>query len=379
MNNNDIKNMLKAAANKQNIHDLDKEIINKVDTSKVVIAQKKPTRKLRVFGYSFTGIACASMAVAIGIGVGLSINKNNNNQAYTSNNDDIDEPLPYVSSGDTITYLESVEKQEFYNLVNIANSLETFKNYDVLQKTASKELSVGEEKAIANNINAYVYNIEDMLGILETECKTISNPDKSKYAYDNKLVVSVLKAEEVLQTYTAYYTETIINKKTIKGTNDIYKLDASTTGVIVVGEYEYKFVGTEKISNQKITFTTSIEIDESKSVTVQETFAEKGNEYKYSFYEADSLKKEVLIVESLDENKEVVEVETNFVWVNGNYDSKSNTENDDNKVEVDFILSGETLVGKFKSKNNNEVTVTESDLEFIYTYKNSTESYNLKK
>ena len=120
MNNNDIKNMLKAAANKQNIHDLDKEIINKVDTSKVVIAQKKPTRKLRVFGYSFTGIACASMAVAIGIGVGLSINKNNN-QAYTPNNDDIDEPLPYVSSGDTIKYLESVEKQEFYNLVNIAN------------------------------------------------------------------------------------------------------------------------------------------------------------------------------------------------------------------------------------------------------------------
>lgn len=378
MNNNDIKNMLKAAANKQNIHDLDKEIINKVDTSKVVIAQKKPTRKLRVFGYSFTGIACASMAVAIGIGVGLSINKNNN-QAYTPNNDDIDEPLPYVSSGDTITYLESVEKQEFYNLVNIANSLETFKNYDVLQKTASKELNEEEEKAIANNINAYVYNIEDMLGILETECKTISNPDKSKYAYDNKLVVSVLKAEEVLQTYTAYYTENIINKKTIKGTDEIYKLDASTEGVIVVGEYEYKFVGTEKISNQKITFTTSIEIEESKSVTVQETFAEKGNEYKYSFYEADSLKKEVLIVESLDENKEVVEVETNFIWVNGNYDSKSNNENDDNKVEVDFILSGETLVGKFKSKNNNEVTVTESDLEFIYTYKNSTNFIELKK
>ena len=378
MNNNDIKNMLKAAANKQNIHDLDKEIINKVDTSKVVIAQKKPTRKLRVFGYSFTGIACASMAVAIGIGVGLSINKNNN-QAYTPNNDDIDEPLPYVSSGDTITYLESVEKQEFYNLVNIANSLETFKNYDVLQKTASKELNEEEEKAITNNINAYVYNIEDMLGILETECKTISNPDKSKYAYDNKLVVSVLKAEEVLQTYTAYYTENIINKKTIKGTDEIYKLDASTEGVIVVGEYEYKFVGTEKISNQKITFTTSIEIEESKSVTVQETFAEKGNEYKYSFYEADSLKKEVLIVESLDENKEVVEVETNFIWVNGNYDSKSNNENDDNKVEVDFILSGETLVGKFKSKNNNEVTVTESDLEFIYTYKNSTNFIELKK
>lgn len=378
MNNNDIKNMLKAAANKQNIHDLDKEIINKVDTSKVVIAQKKPTRKLRVFGYSFTGIACASMAVAIGIGVGLSINKNNN-QAYTPNNDDIDEPLPYVSSGDTIKYLESVEKQEFYNLVNIANSLETFKNYDVLQKTASKELNEEEEKAIANNINAYVYNIEDMLGILETECKTISNPDKSKYAYDNKLVVSVLKAEEVLQTYTAYYTENIINKKTIKCTDEIYKLDASTEGVIVVGEYEYKFVGTEKISNQKITFTTSIEIDESKSVTVQETFAEKGNEYKYSFYEADSLKKEVLIVESFDENKEVVEVETNFIWVNGNYDSKSNNENDDNKVEVDFILSGETLVGKFKSKNNNEVTVTESDLEFIYTYKNSTNFIELKK
>ena len=378
MNNNDIKNMLKAAANKQNIHDLDKEIINKVDTSKVVIAQKKPTRKLRVFGYSFTGIACASMAVAIGIGVGLSINKNNN-QAYTPNNDDIDEPLPYVSSGDTIKYLESVEKQEFYNLVNIANSLETFKNYDVLQKTASKELNEEEEKAIANNINAYVYNIEDMLGILETECKTISNPDKSKYAYDNKLVVSVLKAEEVLQTYTAYYTENIINKKTIKGTDEIYKLDASTEGVIVVGEYEYKFVGTEKISNQKITFTTSIEIEESKSVTVQETFAEKGNEYKYSFYEADSLKKEVLIVESLDENKEVVEVETNFIWVNGNYDSKSNNENDDNKVEVDFILSGETLVGKFKSKNNNEVTVTESDFEFIYTYKNSTNFIELKK
>ncbi len=378
MNNNDIKNMLKAAANKQNIHDLDKEIINKVDTSKVVIAQKKPTRKLRVFGYSFTGIACASMAVAIGIGVGLSINKNNN-QTYTPNNDDIDEPLPYVSSGDTITYLESVEKQEFYNLVNIANSLETFKNYDVLQKTASKELNEEEEKAIANNINAYVYNIEDMLGILETECKTISNPDKSKYAYDNKLVVSVLKAEEVLQTYTAYYTENIINKKTIKGTDEIYKLDASTEGVIVVGEYEYKFVGTEKISNQKITFTTSIEIDESKSVTVQETFAEKGNEYKYSFYEADSLKKEVLIVESLDENKEVVEVETNFIWVNGNYDSKSNNENDDNKVEVDFILSGETLIGKFKSKNNNEVTVTESDLEFIYNYKNSANFIELKK
>lgn len=378
MNNNDIKNMLKAAANKQNIHDLDKEIINKVDTSKVVIAQKKPTRKLRVFGYSFTGIACASMAVAIGIGVGLSINKNNN-QAYTPNNDDIDEPLPYVSSGDTIKYLESVEKQEFYNLVNIANSLETFKNYDVLQKTASKELNEEEEKAIANNINAYVYNIEDMLGILETECKTISNPDKSKYAYDNKLVVSVLKAEEVLQTYTAYYTENIINKKTIKGTDEIYKLDASTEGVIVVGEYEYKFVGTEKISNQKITFTTSIEIEESKSVTVQETFAEKGNEYKYSFYEADSLKKEVLIVESLDENKEVVEVETNFIWVNGNYDSKSNNENDDNKVEVDFILSGETLIGKFKSKNNNEVTVTESDLKFIYNYKNSANFIELKK
>ncbi len=372
MNNSDIKNKIIVAANKQNIHDLDKEIINRVDTSKVMIAQKKPVRKLRAFRYSFAGVAGALMAVAVGIGVGMMIS--NNNQAYTPNADDIDEPLPYVSSSDTIEYLKSIEEQEFYNLVNIANSLETFKEYDELEKASSKDLSEIEEKAIANNINAYVYNIEDMLGLFTTNCTTTPNQDKSKYSYDK-----ILNVSNDYQSYTAYYTENIIRYKTIEGTNDIYKLDASTSGVIVIGEYEYKFNGTEKISNQKITFTTSIEIDESKRVTVQETFAEKGNEYKYSFYDGNALKKEILVVESFNETKKLVEVETNFIWVNGNYDDKSNGEKDDNKIEVDFVLSGETLVGKFKSKNNDVVTVTENDLEFKYTYKNSNNSYSFKK
>ncbi len=368
MKNKDIKNKLRVLADKQEVKDYSKEILSKVDISNVYFNEPVKSRK-RIFKFAFSGtlaVACAALLVAVGINVGLK-NQGGSSNSNTSTEDDI---INYVKDEDVITYLDEVNSKEYYNIVNIANNLGNFTKFDKLEKSSSKELTASEEEAIVANISTYIYNMEDMFGLLskKTSAFYIKNEDaKFDYEYD-------LEINSQYYTYHVYYDEIVIQQKELDG--QIVKLNSNTLGEIVLDDCTYQFTGNKIIKNNKVMFTTKIIIDEDKSLEISETFGEKENEYIYSFVKNSSIVKKIEVVEKKDDTLTTTKIKTNYIWINGEVDSKINNENDDYKLEIDFTKGTTSYIdGSFKSKNKNHVYINKEGNSFNYTFKNSKNKY----
>ena len=77
---NDIKKMLKAAADKQEINDLQSYILKSVDTSKVLHKEiVAPKRRIPVLPFVFGGVAAAALCIGIGLSIGFSNSRPANN------------------------------------------------------------------------------------------------------------------------------------------------------------------------------------------------------------------------------------------------------------------------------------------------------------
>lgn len=366
MKNKDIKQKLRVLADKEEIKDFSNEIISKVDTSNVYLNKPAKVRH-KAFKFVLSGTlatACAVLLVALGISVGL-----NNNTHSNSIVDDSDDVISYVSKEDVIKYLDDVETKEYYNMVNVASNLDEFTKFYFLEKSSSKELSTTEEEVIVSNISAYIYNMEDMFGLLEKDVKAFYKENKidNGYKYD-------LQIDSSYYSYHVYYNETVINQKELDG--QIVKLNSNTEGKIVLEDVTYAFTGNKIIKNNKITFTTKILIDENKTIEISETFGEKENEYIYSFVSNSKTVKKIEVVDKLNTEGVSEKIKTNYIWINGELDSKTNGESNDCKIEIDFTKGTDSYIdGAFKSKNKNHVYINKTNNTFTYTFKNSKNKY----
>ena len=363
LKNNDIKKMLIEASNKQDIHDLNDNIISNVDTSKVVVRTKE-SRKLRLLPFSFAGALSVIVAVCIGIGIGSAINHNK-----------IDSISPEEITVEDITkemtyeYLTGVYAKEYYNLVNISYALPSL-NTTSISKSTSKTLSQDEEKALVASIDMYVLNLDSMFDKANTQTTYYTSNTNTLYDYENDMIV-----DSSYYNYHVYYTEKILEEKNENGVN--YKMNATTSGIIVIDENKYLFTGTEYIKNGKINFTTEIVVNDSETVLIKETFAQNINEFTYTFKTNDMVTNIIDVVQKMDDSGNTTVVKTNHSWINGTYiDSKTNGESDDQTIEVDFTLGDTNYIdGKIKSKNGDYIYINKNNNEFNYEFKNSLNKY----
>lgn len=307
-----IKKMLIDASVNQEIHDLSKSIINKVDVSKV---KKAPTtvvvKKNRSFGIFYKlGVVALGAAglILIGISIGKGTISTNNpngnqNQLIPSGNidsgiggSDINEPFNPEFMEYSYEYLNNMETQETYNLVNIASTLDKY-TFGPVELGETKALTVSQEKALVNDLSCYLYNIEDMLGLKDkVTCEKAlvnNNPDYADYKNDIKVIIP--NASE----YHYYMNETVISEK--QSGDVTYKTNTSYNGVIVYGSNEFEINGTMNYSqspkNDKSStfkYITNIKIDANKYVLVTEEFKttenSKENSFNYEYHFGDDVR-----------------------------------------------------------------------------------------
>lgn len=401
----DIEKMLKDAANKQEISDLQKSILNRVDTSKVLEPEiiVAPKKKYRLFPLLFSGLATAALLITLGISIGFNTGKTTNNPV----NDDKDpinnvipdddsnptkpEPsnpigpvnptttpttnsttIPSITTEPEKVVIEdeniiindlnvelrgqyaAIQKMEAYNIINVANTFNdvSFKEYEA---SADKFLTAELEESIVDDFNLYIYNIEDMLGH-GTVTAYGSETSSLIYRYEN--LINIVSSHF---SYNIYYDEEIIEEKNIN--QDNYKYKGSLVGVIVCGTNEYEFTGIKRIKNDKLYYETTIKISDTKSVKVTETFGGTENEFIYD-YSYDNKTKKVLINQKLNEDGSTKSIQF-----------KAN-ESQNNEVNMMIYPNDEKyIVGDMKSRENELLTVDKIGDTYTYTFKNSNRTY----
>ena len=359
--NKDIKAIIKAAANKQEINDLTDKIIASVDTSKIEYSResiKAPKRKFNFFPLMIAGLATAVLVVTISISIGI---MNNNNSNTVDPNLPTDPIVEYEEI--TLNKLESFYAQftveDAPNMINIVN---TFNNVSFVnpENVQPGNLSVEMEESVVNDVNLFVYNIEDMLGYLNTSSTLVAstNPD---YIY----LINVLNNN---YNYQIFYNETLIEEKNVDKSN--YKYKAELTGKVVSGNNEYSFTGEKRIKNSKLIYTTVITLAEDKKVSVEEYFTinqdftinYKEFEFRYLYQYGDD-SKNARITQKFDENQATKEI---LFRAN---------ENAFNEVKLTIKPQADYYIRASISSRNDDLYISKANNEYTYKFKNSNNEY----
>ncbi|MCR5350065.1 MAG: hypothetical protein K6E20_03635 [Acholeplasmatales bacterium] len=370
---NDVKKKLKEAAAKQEIHDLKDSILQSVDTSKVIMAQPKPIRRTLFVSNVLVTAGIATACILLGVGIGFLAFDNNSNGKEAKPT----EPFPVVidessfsemSSGDSaseanalfdemIIKLDFAFSQDTYNMVSIAHSFKNISYDEVVLPGEDKHMTVSEETALVNDLNSYIYNLEDMLGICaKTSCTKSTNTNVT-YDYEE-----IMKVVSPYYNYDVYVTETPIEEKNIGETN--YKLKSNIEGIIVYDTFSYSYLGNKRFENDKTTFNMSIKLDENTSVDVEEIYKLDLHEYRYTYKDNESnILKKIII-------KEVIDKETNAlkkIEYNNGYTGLT--------IESDEQKEG-SIYCELKGRDNETLTMTKlDDGTYNYQFKNSGNIY----
>lgn len=360
MSNKDIKNMLLKAASKQEINDNSKSIISKVDTSKVVIAQEKaPRRRLRLAPYSLIGIASAAVMVGIGFAVG---------SLTAPNSSDAVDPTTEFTDVETMTqFISGSQATEYYNIVNVSTILEDFTYDTVTRDSSSKAMTVEEEASLVNDVDLYMYNLEEMLGLTTQAQPTLIENGNNNYGRKYDVCV-----KQESNCYHIYFDETITKEENVGETN--YKLKSNIEGEIVVAENVYKFTGSRDIKNGASSYSTKIYTNYSEDTSdyflVNEEFNTDSNQFIYEAYVDDKRVKYIDVEESFDDEGNTEDVYLRKL-LNPAGDVASSNMN-----QVTFAV-GSTyyMQGKLKSRGGDYIYVSKTDTAFKYSFKNSGNIY----
>ncbi len=394
---NDIKKMLKAAADKQEINDLQSYILKSVDTSKVLHKEiVAPKRRIPVLPFLFGGVAAAALCIGIGLSIGFSNSRpaNNpvgddpiNNHVEPTNdpvtptvkptepvipteqpiNTDNESPIYYhidvkdILDSDLKVMYDNIIKQNLYDMVNAANTFNDVK-FSPLDAEHSSTIDADFEKIIADDVNLYLYNIENMLGLeqsLTTADVDNTNPD---FNYETVLTVSSSH-----YSYKMYFNEIMLKEKT----NTSYKYKGKIDGVILIGEEKYTINGIKHIKNDCIEFDVNVNISDTKFVRVEEKFTASTNNYKFTYHYDDKYK-QVTIDQKLDENANTKELAFNV---------REQSSVDATKDISSFKLTAYTnetnyIECKLKNLNGEYLTINKNNDFYIYKFKNSGNAYS---
>ena len=361
--NKDIKAILKAAANKQEINDLTDKIIANVDTSKIEYSResiKAPKRKFNFFPLMIAGIATAVLVITLSISIGI-MNTNNSNTVN---------PNPTLPTEPVVEYEEiTLNKLEtFYaqftvndapNMINIVN---TFNNVSFIKpdSVATGQLKPDMEESIVNDVDLFLYNIEDMLGKINTESKLVSSTD-TNYKY-------LINVSNQNYTYKIFYNETLTEEKNVDKSN--YKYKADLVGKVVIGNNEYSFIGEKRIKNSKLVYTTNITLATNKTVSVEEIFTINSDftinynlfEFRY-LYSYGTNTKNVRMTQRFDADKNVKEIR--FVA----------NESEINEVKMTIKPQTDYYIKASIDSRNDDLYVTKNNDQYTYRFKNSNNEY----
>ena len=374
-----IKNMLKEKANKQEINDLQKEILAKVDTSKVldepIIAPRRSVKWAPIFAGAFALVAVFALGISIPYmtngfnnskdnitnvvetGTGTPKTTEENITGNNTNTNVIDtDTEANVTIDEMQTYLSKMENQQSYNIINVASSFANLNFDEVTLDDVSKKMTVSEEKALVNDLSSYMYNIEEMLGIKNAPTCNRSNNTNTSYDYNDKIVVSSNDSN-----YIIYLTEEIISEKNINKVN--YKVNSAINGIININDSNYSFVGTYSYKDNVFEYNTKVILDENTYVEANEKFKNKPNDkeniFTYNYYQNNELKKSIIVDQNL----------------NSDYSTKSlkfkNSYTDIGSITVD----NENIICKIQSRDGEILTITNDNGGYTYTFKKSNNKY----
>ena len=353
MTNKDIKNKLIYLASKQEVSNLNKEIISGVDTSKVIIREEKKPRRLKVLPYSMAGLLTASLAVAVGIGIGSTFGHNSTNNNVSPVFDDV---------SDMKTFIEGSQAQDYKNIINIASVLDDMQYTTAEKSKAGKNMTQSEENALVIDVNSYMPVLEDMFNLVSgvASPSIIENSSNEYNLYYDVIVPTKLNE------YHIYFNETKLVEKNLNETN--YRLESSINGYVVVGSFEYEFYGTRNINNGTSTYTTRLNKDEDEYFVISEEFKVNENEFTYEAYQNDTLKKHFEVTENLDDDGN-----TTSVYFRKVLDTSAGTF-EWNKLTFKKD-STYYLVGNIKSKNSDVLYITYDGSSYTYKFENSLNEY----
>lgn len=363
-----IKNELKNLASKQEIHDLQSNILNKVDTSKVLndsfVERKRSIKLVPILAGAF------ALLLVFGLGISIpfitnSLNSNNpvetkpietnpNTTTVVENNNPID--FSNYSTEYVNQYFSAMQTQEVHNIINVAGMLQNI-TYDevTLDTSAKQKMTVSEETAIVNDLNNYISNIEEMLGMRATSI--ISREATEENEYSNKISVKSLPLD-----YVIYFNEDIIEEKNINEVN--YKSNSIIQGVITCGSNRYKFNGTFRLTKTAFEYETRVELDSNKYVIVKEQFKSSENIFKYSFFDKNVNKsesiKEIIVDQKLNEDGTTREIDF----------QNSYTKLASIKPDTTGYISC-----KIKGRDGDSISITKNVNQYIYTFNNSNNKF----
>lgn len=363
-----IKNMLKEKANKQEINDLQKEILAKVDTSKVldapILAPRRNIKWVPIFAGAFALVAVFALGISIPFMTnGFNNSKDNNTNVVETGRPHITEDTQYYTGDvDNITidemqsYLSKMENQQTYNIINVAESFSKLNFDEVTLDTANKKMTVSEEKALVNDLSNYMYNIEEMLGIKETPTCNKTDNTNTEYEFDNKIVVSSDNSN-----YIIYLTEDIISEKNINEVN--YKVNSAINGVISINDKNYSFVGTYNYKDNVFEYNTKVDLDNNTYVVVNEKFKNKTNDkeniFTYKYYQNGEEKKTIIVDQNLN-----LDYSTKSLKFQNGYTEIGSITADNNNI-----------ICNIKSRDGDVLTITNNNGGYSYTFKNSNNKY----
>lgn len=359
---NKIKNQLIKSANKQEIHDNSKQILSKVDTSRVIVAPAVTEKKL--FSFRFTSLACASFAalVVLGVvgGIGLSLNKPHNE---ISSNDKV---IAYSGGELTEQVIYEAASSETYALINVASSFGKV-SFDKVECDGNpKRLSATEEKSLAGDLNAFMYNIEYMYGMSSQEALESINTNLS-IPFDKVVEVS---NESNDYSYYYYFTEKIVLEQNTMA-DPTYRRSSTISGLLVFDDNEYDVVGTKDIKNGILTYTTTIKISSELSVTIEEEFGKNQNSFEYSFYKNNAWLKDIVLVQKID-----LEGKTEAIKFKSR--NLANTESGTYEESINEIkLVDRAFRCSVQSRSSEVILIENGKAGHLYTFKNSNNKYVL--
>ena len=374
-----IKNMLKEKANKQEINDLQKEILAKVDTSKVldepIIAPRRSVKWAPIFAGAFALVAVFALGISIPYmtngfnnskdnitnvvetGTGTPKTTEENITGNNTNTNVIDtDTEANVTIDEMQTYLSKMENQQSYNIINVASSFANLNFDEVTLDDVSKKMTVSEEKALVNDLSSYMYNIEEMLGIKNAPTCNRSNNTNTSYDYNDKIVVSSNDSN-----YIIYLTEEIISEKNINKVN--YKVNSAINGIININDSNYSFVGTYSYKDNVFEYNTKVILDENTYVEANEKFKNKPNDkeniFTYNYYQNNELKKSIIVDQNL----------------NSDYSTKSLKFKNSYTYIGSITVDNENIICKIQSRDGEILTITNDNGGYTYTFKNSSNKY----
>jgi len=367
---NDIKKMLKKISEDQEIHDIQKLILDNVDKSKVLNPEPKikplaPKKRRFVFPVLLGALATAVFVVTFVIAFNFRNSDPENNPVEPSGQVE-PEPIIYddVSINVAEAFYSDFTKNDASNMINIVNTFNNVSYVEVSNTTIDDEKHITPEfeESIVNDVDAFRFNIAEMFG-KETTTRTQSlneNPD-----YNFKKVINVTNDSF---NYHIYYTENI---EVIKSGESSFRYKSNLSGVIVSGDNLY-FIeeGKKNIKNSKLEYNFRIRIDDFNYVEVKEQYYINSDltinydtfNYNYIYHSNDNVKN--VIITQKFKDKETKEVK--FISNKGKLNEVNMTFK---KNDMYYMMSS------LDSRGSEELYISKNDNSYTYKFKNSNNEY----